>query len=139
MKGKKLTIIGIALSMSLALSTQTSMALELGNKTDLANNAQEQNDKSSKTFSVEKSVQKTLDIVKQNYKNLAPKIGSGNPADATTGATYYRKANWENKIKDKSRWPIGDNQRLVRVSTSDPLEMNDVNYDGAFWEDLSRT
>lgn len=38
MKGKKLTIIGIALSMSLALSTQTSMALELGDKTDLANN-----------------------------------------------------------------------------------------------------
>lgn len=114
MKGKKLTIIGIALSMSLALSTQTSMALELGNKTDLANNAQEQNDKSSKTFSVEKSVQKTLDIVKQPFKNLTPKVGSGNSADATTGATYYRKANWENKIKDKSRWPIGDNQRLVR-------------------------
>ena len=139
MKGKKLTIIGIALSMSLALSTQTAMALELGDKTDLANNAQEQNDKSSKTFSVEKSVQKTLDIVKQPYKDLAPKVGSGNPTDATTGATYYRKANWENKIKDKSRWPIGDNQRLVRVSTSDPLEMNDVNYDGAFIDANGRT
>ena len=139
MKGKKLTIIGIALSMSLALSTQTSMALELGDKTDLANNVQEQNDKSSKTFSVEKSVQKTLDIVKQPFKNLTPKVGSGNPADATTGATYYRKANWENKIKDKSRWPIGDNQRLVRVSTSDPLEMNDVNYDGAFIDANGRT
>ena len=139
MKGKKLTIIGIALSMSLALSTQTSMALELGDKTDLANNVQEQNDKSSKTFSVEKSVQKTLDIVKQPFKNLAPKVRSGIPADATTGATYYRKANWENKIKDKSRWPIGDNQRLVRVSTSDPLEMNDVNYDGAFIDANGRT
>lgn len=61
------------------------------------------------------------------------------PADATSSATYYRKANWENKIKDKSRWPIGDNQRLVRVSTSDPLEMNDVNYDGAFIDANGRT
>ena len=60
-------------------------------------------------------------------------------ADATSSATYYRKANWENKIKDKSRWPIGDNQRLVRVSTSDPLEMNDVNYDGAFIDANGRT
>ena len=65
----------------------------------------------------------------------------GNPAgaDALSSATYYRKANWENKIKDKSRWPIGDNQRLVRVSTSDPLEMNDVNYDGAFIDANGRT
>ena len=60
-------------------------------------------------------------------------------AEATTSATYYKKANWENRIKDKSRWPIGDNQRLVRVSTSDPLEMNDVNYDGAFIDANGRT
>ena len=60
-------------------------------------------------------------------------------ADAKTSATYYKKANWENRIKDKSRWPIGDNQRLVRVSTSDPLEMNDVNYDGAFIDANGRT
>lgn len=132
MKGKKSTIIAIALSISLALSTQTSMALELGNKTDLANNVQEQNDKSSKTFSVKKSGQETLDIVKQPYKNLAPKVGSGNPADATTGATYYKKANWENKIKDKSRWKVEDSQTLVRVTTSDPIQMNDIDYDGMF-------
>ena len=59
--------------------------------------------------------------------------------DALSSATYYNKANWENKIKDKSRWPVGDNQRLVRVSTSDPLEMNDVNYDGAFIDANGRT
>lgn len=59
--------------------------------------------------------------------------------DATSSATYYRKANWENKIKDKSRWPIGDKQRLVRVSTSEPLKMNDVNYDGAFIDANGRT
>lgn len=63
----------------------------------------------------------------------------GNKTDALSSATYYRKANWENKIKDKSRWPIGDNQRLVRVSTSDPLQMNDVNYDGAFIDANGRT
>ncbi|MDU3423754.1 InlB B-repeat-containing protein, partial [Peptostreptococcus sp.] len=59
--------------------------------------------------------------------------------DTVSSATYYRKANWENKIKDKSRWPIGENQRLVRVSTSDPLQMNDVNYDGAFIDANGRT
>lgn len=37
--------------------------------------------------------------------------------DALSSATYYRKANWEARIKDKSRWPVGDNQRLVRVTT----------------------
>ena len=61
------------------------------------------------------------------------------PADATTGATYYKKANWENKIKDKSRWPIGNGQRLVRVSTSDPVEMNDIDYDGNFVDANGRT
>ena len=53
-------------------------------------------------------------------------------ADATTSATYYKKANWENKIKDKSRWKVEDNQTLVRVGGSDPLEMNDIDYDGMF-------
>ena len=60
-------------------------------------------------------------------------------ADATTSATYYKKANWENRIKDKSRWPIGDNQRLVRVTTSDPIEMNDIDYDGNFVDANGRT
>lgn len=71
-------------------------------------------------------------------KNITTPVSAGQ-TDATSGATYYTKANWENKIKDKSRWPIGDNQRIVRVSTSDPLEMNDVNYDGAFIDANGRT
>lgn len=66
-------------------------------------------------------------------------VGAGEGIDATSSATYYTKPNWENKIKDKSRWKIGDNQRIVRVSTSDPLEMNDVNYDGAFIDANGRT
>ncbi|MFR7350453.1 InlB B-repeat-containing protein, partial [Peptoniphilus sp.] len=60
-------------------------------------------------------------------------------ADATTSATYYKKANWENRIKDKSRWPIGNGQRLVRVSTSEPVEMNDIDYDGNFVDANGRT
>ena len=64
----------------------------------------------------------------------------GAPAtDALSSATYYKKANWENKIKDKSRWPVGDNQRLVRVTTSDPVEMNDIDYDGNFVDANGRT
>lgn len=57
---------------------------------------------------------------------------SNSPVDATSSATYYKKANWENKIKDKSRWKVEDNQNLVRVGGSDPLQMNDIDYDGMF-------
>ena len=65
-----------------------------------------------------------------NFTALAEPAGQ--PADATTSATYYRKANWENRIKDKSRWKVEDSQKLVRVSGSDPVEMNDIDYDGIF-------
>ena len=65
-----------------------------------------------------------------NFTALAEHAGQ--PADATTSATYYRKANWENRIKDKSRWKVEDSQKLVRVSGSDPVEMNDIDYDGIF-------
>ena len=73
--------------------------------------------------------------------NMAPwqPMRGGVPADAISSATYYRKANWENKIKDKSRWPVGDNQTLVRVTTSDPVEMNDIDYDGNFVDANGRT
>ncbi|MDU5351253.1 MAG: InlB B-repeat-containing protein, partial [Peptostreptococcus sp.] len=64
---------------------------------------------------------------------------TGNQTDTLSSATYYRKANWEARIKDKSRWPVGDNQRLVRVTTSDPVEMNDIDYDGNFVDANGRT
>ena len=65
---------------------------------------------------------------------------TGKPTtDALSSATYYRKANWENKIKDKSRWPVGDDQRLVRVTTSEPVQMNDIDYDGNFVDADGRT
>ncbi len=78
---------------------------------------------------------------KQNQKMATAMPGQdrGATTDATTSATYYRKANWENKIKDKSRWPVGDKQRLVRVTTSDPVEMNDIDYDGNFVDANGRT
>ncbi len=80
----------------------------------------------------------------KTIENVASAVGQGNPgaqtqADALSSATYYNKANWENKIKDKSRWPVGDNQRLVRVTTSDPVEMNDIDYDGNFVDANGRT
>ena len=64
---------------------------------------------------------------------------TGNQTDTLSSATYYNKANWENKIKDKSRWPVGDNQRLVRVTTSEPVQMNDIDYDGNFVDANGRT
>ena len=78
---------------------------------------------------------------KQNQKMATAMLGQNREAttDALSSATYYRKANWENKIKDKSRWKVGDNQRLVRVTTSDPVEMNDIDYDGNFVDANGRT
>ncbi|MBP2016124.1 InlB B-repeat-containing protein, partial [Anaerococcus degeneri] len=64
---------------------------------------------------------------------------SGEEVDALSSATYYNKANWENKIKDKSRWKVGDNQTLVRVTTSEPVQMNDIDYDGNFVDANGRT
>ncbi|KXA09600.1 Rib/alpha-like domain-containing protein, partial [Finegoldia magna] len=49
------------------------------------------------------------------------------------------KENWDKKPQDKSRWAVGEKQRLVRVSTSDPVEMNDVDYDGTFVDANGRT
>ncbi|WP_311376849.1 InlB B-repeat-containing protein, partial [Anaerococcus lactolyticus] len=72
------------------------------------------------------------------------RVGSPNgedrgAVDASSSATYYKKANWENKIKDKSRWKVEDNQRLVRVTTSEPVQMNDIDYDGNFVDANGRT
>ena len=54
------------------------------------------------------------------------------PADALSSATYYTKPNWEARIRDKSRWKVEDSQTLVRVTTSDPVRMNDIDYDGMY-------
>ena len=75
----------------------------------------------------------TVDGISKQMTSVAQ---AGNPsntqADALSSATYYKKANWENKIKDKSRWKVEDNQNLVRVGGSDPVQMNDIDYDGMF-------
>lgn len=74
--------------------------------------------------------------------SVPPRVFAQDPetkTDTLSSATYYRKANWENKIKDKSRWPVGDKQRLVRVTTSEPVEMNDIDYDGNFVDANGRT
>lgn len=33
-------------------------------------------------------------------------------ADALSSATYYKKANWDARIKDKSRWKVEDVKAL---------------------------
>ena len=148
MKSKKTTLLVTAMSISLVLSTQTSMASELGNKMDSADNVQEQdqvqipgklqsNEQNQNDVTQEQPLeQQTHDIEIQNQQKPISQVRSGNeggePVDTMTSATYYNKANWENKIKDKSRWKVEDSQRLVRVSGSDPVEMNDIDYDGMF-------
>ena len=75
----------------------------------------------------------TVDGISKQMVNFSM-VGNPNngQVDATSSATYYKKANWENKIKDKSRWKVEEDQNLVRVGGSDPLQMNDIDYDGMF-------
>lgn len=75
----------------------------------------------------------TVNGIRKQVANVSMAENPNNaPVDATSSATYYKKANWENKIKDKSRWKVEEDQNLVRVGGSDPLQMNDIDYDGMF-------
>lgn len=55
------------------------------------------------------------------------------------------KTNWEEEEKKgEDYWKLGKsdklkNQRLVRVTTSDPIEIVDVNYQGYFVDESGRT
>ena len=104
-------------------------------------------------FDLVKFVKDKIEEKKREKENTGLEIsdpvsneGVGSPngkdrgaVDASSSATYYKKANWENKIKDKSRWKVEDNQRLVRVTTSEPVQMNDIDYDGNFVDANGRT
>ena len=97
-------------------------------------------------FDLVKFVKDKIEEKKREKENTGLEIsdpvsneGVGSPngkdrgaVDASSSATYYKKANWENKIKDKSRWKVEDAQNLVRVGGGDPLQMNDIDYDGMF-------
>ncbi|MFO3667582.1 InlB B-repeat-containing protein, partial [Anaerococcus kampingiae] len=80
-----------------------------------------------------------LEVSGKKVNNQLKASDSTEKPDALSSATYYSKANWENQIKDKSRWKVGDKQRLVRVTTSEPVEMNDIDYDGNFVDANGRT
>ena len=92
-------------------------------------------EKSNENSGLELGEEKISESVKSSKKDRAASTDPEKPSDKVDGvssATYYTKANWENKIKDKSRWKVEDSQNLVRVSGSDPVQMNDIDYDGMF-------
>lgn len=109
-------------------------------------------EKENKTFDLDAFIDENIKAENPTEEGNDPKLGIS-PVDEKTGvtapktedidglssATYYKKANWENKIKDKTRWKVEDDQKLVRVSTSDPVEMTDINYDGNFVDANGRT
>ncbi|MDU5809108.1 MAG: adhesin [Finegoldia magna] len=107
-----------------------------------------------KDFKIDEYIKKVIELKKAGKEigveaislNVGPvaemnRVGAPAPeeTDAISSATYYNKANWENKIKDKSRWKVEDNQSLVRVTTSEPVQMNDIDYDGNFVDANGRT
>ena len=92
-------------------------------------------EKSNENSGLELGKEKISESVKSSKEDRAASTDPEKPSDKVDGvssATYYTKANWENKIKDKSRWKVEDNQNLVRVGGGDPLQMNDIDYDGMF-------
>ena len=97
----------------------------------LKEKVKEKSDKNSELELGKENVSKEVKSSNQD-REATPNPEKPNNVDAVSSATYYTKANWENKIKDKSRWKVEDKQNLVRVSGSDPVEMNDIDYDGMF-------
>ena len=91
----------------------------------------EKPDKNSELGLGKENVPKEVKSSNQD-REATPNTEKSDNVDAVSSATYYTKANWENKIKDKSRWKVEDSQNLVRVNGSDPVEMNDIDYDGMF-------
>ena len=102
-------------------------------------------EKDKKVFDVDKFIAEKIEAnaggLGLGEERVPNGVANPNPTkvDGVSSATYYKKANWENKIKDKSRWKVEDDQRLVRVTTSDPVEMTDINYDGNFVDGNGRT
>ena len=102
-------------------------------------------EKDKKVFDVDKFIAEKIEAnaggLGLGEERVPNGVANPNPikVDGVSSATYYKKANWENKIKDKSRWKVEDDQRLVRVTTSDPVEMTDINYDGNFVDGNGRT
>ena len=92
-------------------------------------------EKSNENSGLELGEEKISESVKSSKEDRAASTApekSSDKVDGVSSATYYTKANWENKIKDKSRWKVEDNQNLVRVGGGDPVQMNDIDYDGMF-------
>ncbi|MBS5988793.1 YPDG domain-containing protein, partial [Anaerococcus hydrogenalis] len=103
--------------------------------------------KENKDFDVDAHIADVIKTKEANEKREAEeskKAKAQNRAadDAAVSEEFVEekaKENWDKTPQDKSRWAIGENQRLVRVSTSDPIEMNDVDYDGTFVDANGRT
>ncbi|WP_243343286.1 Rib/alpha-like domain-containing protein, partial [Anaerococcus sp. AGMB09787] len=49
------------------------------------------------------------------------------------------KENWESTSSDEDYWNLSENQRLVRVGESDPIDTVDINYDGYFLDSEGNT
>lgn len=105
-----------------------------------ANYSKDEAKREEKPFDLNKFIEDAIKANKGNQgEDRSDQTGTKNDVDATTSATYYTKANWENKIKDKSRWKVEDDQNLVRVGGGDPVQMNDIDYDGTFVDANGRT
>ncbi|MDU5503999.1 MAG: InlB B-repeat-containing protein [Anaerococcus vaginalis] len=100
-------------------------------KEKIKEKSNENSDKNSELELGKENVSKEVKSSNQD-REATPNPEKPKNVDAVSSATYYTKANWENKIKDKSRWKVEDNQNLVRVGGGDPVQMNDIDYDGMF-------
>lgn len=89
------------------------------------------------TVEIKKEVLDNSDKLDGNdIKGLATAVGAGRANPDENKAEEFTegkaKENWDKKPQDKSRWAVGENQRLVRVGFLDPIKMSDIDYDGVF-------
>ncbi|MDU5467855.1 MAG: InlB B-repeat-containing protein, partial [Peptoniphilus harei] len=92
-------------------------------------------------FANTSETQKAISMAATGEQNLElshenTPIPVGNPAQDNLPENKYPKANWDEKADkgDERNWPvdIAGGQRLVRVRTTEPTQITDLNYDGTY-------
>ena len=92
-------------------------------------------------FANTSETQKAISMAATGEQNLElshenTPIPVGNPAQDNLPENKYPKANWDEKADkgDERNWPvdIAGGQRLVRVRTTEPTQITDINYDGTY-------
>ncbi|MDU4210310.1 MAG: YSIRK-type signal peptide-containing protein, partial [Finegoldia magna] len=96
-------------------------------------------------FDVENYIKQVIEVKKAGGKIIPEAVALKSPAEDNLPKNITKLPNWDEKEKKgDDYWELGKSdelkdQRLVRVTTSDPIEFVDVNYQGYFVDANGRT